>query len=252
LETRPDDGELVSLGDRLEKLTSERQAVERAQIEAETRFEEIAPKPDPKIRTIGGGPRTPVATVWDVITEETEYPRSDVWKLLARQAGRKGPYSTIEAAAQQSGYSSTVERAIAMDAEIRDLATRALKIEAKGPAGVKAQALAILALGETNTGRLPRVTTNLSIRADGLRRAVRQRRPYGLVGLGGNCNRDHGRTALSPREGGPPSERCDLSARVHKSSSPRVGQILDRSAQVAAKPLILLALPRGLEPLFSP
>jgi hypothetical protein len=46
-----------------------------------------------------------------------------------------------------------------MDAEIRELASQALKIEAKGPAGVRAQALAILALGETNTGRLPRVWT---------------------------------------------------------------------------------------------
>jgi hypothetical protein len=38
----------------------------------------------------------------------------------------------------------------------------------------------------------------------------------------------------------------------HRSSSPCVGQMLDRQARIAAKLLIFLARPAGIEPAFPP
>jgi hypothetical protein len=43
-----------------------------------------------------------------------------------------------------------------------------------------------------------------------------------------------------------------MAARVHTCPHTFIGQLLDTSCQSLANYMILLALPRGLEPLFSP
>jgi hypothetical protein len=150
------------LGERLECLMRERETADRVLSDARTRFEEIAPKlnladylSSPSYRALT------IASFWDTtIDQPLEHPIApeDCWRVLRHQHGVKEPYATVAAAAHQSGYASALERVRSIDLEIHETAPRTIDIEAASMTGVKAQALAILALDQTVYGwRGPRI-----------------------------------------------------------------------------------------------
>ena len=154
-EETPNEGELVSLGKRLEKLTRERETTQGLRVEARARFEKIAPKGTP-MKDI---PDTSIARVWDNLIDppKLDHPVSmeQHWQIIRHlfDIENELPFATIKAAAEQSGYAIAAERVRSIDVEIHDLASRALGIQAATLGGARAQALALLALDQTRYGR---------------------------------------------------------------------------------------------------
>ena len=147
-EETPNEGELVSLGKRLEKLTRERETAQGLRVEARARFEKIAPKGTP-MKHISD---TSIARVWDHLIDppKLDHPVSmeQHWQILRHlfDIENELPFATIKAAAEQSGYAIAAERIRSINLEINDLAARALEIQAVTIAGARAQALALLGI----------------------------------------------------------------------------------------------------------
>jgi hypothetical protein len=62
------------------------------------------------------------------------------------------PFATLKAMSKKSGYATAAERVRSIDMEIKDLASRALKVRAASLAGARSQALALLALDQIRYG----------------------------------------------------------------------------------------------------
>jgi hypothetical protein len=154
----PNEGELVSLGQRLEQLTRERETAKTLQGEARARLENTTPKVRMR-RLRSYEDESSFAEIWDSLTNESIWERSkrdpsmtmeQLWGCLCQLFEIKDApsYTTIKAEAERSGYASAKERVGSIDVEIRELAARALKIKAVTLAGARAQAQALLALNQ--------------------------------------------------------------------------------------------------------
>jgi hypothetical protein len=155
-EETPNDGELLSLGQRLETLTREREIAQSLRVEARARFEKIAPKGMP----MEDIPDTSIARVWDILIDppsSLDHPVSmeQHWQIVRHLFDTENelPFATIKAAAERSGYAVAAERIRSIDVEIHALTSRALEIQSATLAGARAQALALLALDQTRYGR---------------------------------------------------------------------------------------------------
>jgi hypothetical protein len=152
-EETPNEGELVSLGQRLEKLTRERETAQSLRVEARARIEKIAPKGIP-MKDI---PDTSIARVWDNLIDppKLDHPVSmeQHWQIIRHLFDTENelPFATIKAAAEQSGYAIAAGRVRSIDVEIHDLASRALGIQAATLGGARSQALALLALAQVSS-----------------------------------------------------------------------------------------------------
>jgi hypothetical protein len=62
------------------------------------------------------------------------------------------PFATFKSMAKKSGYAAAADRVRSIDVEIKDLASRAIKIRAASLAGARTQALALLALDQLRYG----------------------------------------------------------------------------------------------------
>jgi hypothetical protein len=143
-----------TLGKRLEKMMREQNAANRVRAEAGVRFEKIVPKGKP----MEGLPPTSAPRIWDSLLEPPKLSRpasmEQRWQIIQClfDSQRKMRFATIKAAAKKSGYATAAERVKSIDAEILDLASRALKVQAASITGVRSQALALLALDQVRYG----------------------------------------------------------------------------------------------------
>jgi hypothetical protein len=148
----PEASELVSLGQRIEQLARERETAESLQGDARARLENTTPKV--RTRRLGSCEDESFAEIWDSLTNESHWKgfkrdppmtMEQRWGCLCQLFEIKAApaYTTIKADGERSGYASAKERVESIDVEIRDLASRALKIQAVTLAGAGAQAIAL-------------------------------------------------------------------------------------------------------------
>jgi hypothetical protein len=147
--------DLRSLGKRLERLMRERESAENLRVEAGAAFKKIAPKITSTYESL---PNTSVIKAWDALLAPvlTSRPLSMEihWKTVQHVFDAEGrlPFATFKSMAKKSGYAAAADRVRLIDVEIKDLASRALKIRAASLAGAKTQALALLALDRIRYG----------------------------------------------------------------------------------------------------
>ena len=109
------EGDLVSLGQRLEQLTRERETAETLQGDARARLENTTPKV--RMRRLRSSKDESFAEIWDSLTiwEKRDPPMMTMeqrWGCLCQLFEIKDApsYTTIKADAERSGYASAKER----------------------------------------------------------------------------------------------------------------------------------------------
>jgi len=146
--------DLRSIGRRLERLTRERKDAKKLWNETGAAFAKSAPK----LRSQYDNRDVSVGYVWDALLDpvKTSKPisREQHWRILQDMfdSQRVLTFQAVESMAKKSGYAAAAQQLRSIDAEIKQLAYRALKIRAAGLAGAKTQALALLALDQLHYG----------------------------------------------------------------------------------------------------
>jgi hypothetical protein len=134
-------------------LMRERESAENLRVEAGAAFEKIAPKITSEVLS-----NTSVTKAWDGLLDPSKTARplsmEIHWKIVRYLFDTEGslPFATLKSMAKKSGYAAAADRVRLIDVEIKDLASRALKIRAASLAGTRSQALALLALDRIRYG----------------------------------------------------------------------------------------------------